>query len=328
MRVRWVTAAAGLAVVAALAATGFSSMHRASHTGDTGRLIFDLDAGDVTIADHTARITWHLTGDNIVNPSVAAAWYSSYLDEPGRLGGRVVADFETGTVEGTLVEKWGCAGDCAGWTYRDAEITATITEGRIVPDAAGWRLTGTVEIAYHARGGRDESPSQCGNAECYVCRDRFCTFDRTTSGSAQLSGWLRDGSLALAFTDGLPEDVEDLDVSGLQDTEYFLSRFSATLSGAAVEATAPLPPSRSTRPPARSSSSRAPTPGNRKRSCLPTRRRTGAASPATTSTSPMRTSKASTTSRRAPPRPGRPSLPRMMDARCWTCSRRLSSWWP
>jgi hypothetical protein len=203
----------------------------AAETPESGMFTVDLGSPDTVIQEHTGRITWHLTGDNIVHPSVEVAWYSSYLGHAGTLGGRVFVDLDTGTLNGEITEQWTCGSDCQGWEYRDATLTATITDGRARWESGELLLSGGLIIAYHARGGSNETPSQCGNTECYVCDNRFCTFDRTGTGTADLVGWVDGDTVSLAFADRLAADPSQMDVSGLAGTEYFMSRFSVTAAG-------------------------------------------------------------------------------------------------
>lgn len=229
----WSGGAVPLVVLAGVMAASVGV--RAAETPETGVWEIDLASPDAWIEEHTARIAWHLKGDNLVNPSVAAAWYSSYVDTAGTLGGRVVIDLDVGTVTGEVIETWACDG-CQGWAYREAGLVATITDGHTRWEDGELLISGEVNIAYRARGGRDEAPSQCGDSECYICENRFCTFNRTGAGTASLEGWLEQDTLSLAFADRLEADVSQMDVSGLADTEYFMSRFSVTVAGVAPAA--------------------------------------------------------------------------------------------
>lgn len=192
-------------------------------------LVFDL----ATAVDHDANILWNLKGDNIVHTSVSESWYSSYLTEGGTTSGRVTVDGAAGTVTGTITEGWSCGDDCAGWTYRDATLVATIVNGRISEDI----VSGSVSIEYDVRAGRDETPSTCDGAECYICEHEFCTLAADTTKTAELTGSLQGTELSLAFVDELLEDANNMDFSGLLKTEFVMSRFSATVAGPLSEPT-------------------------------------------------------------------------------------------
>ncbi len=187
---------------------------------------------DATVLEHDTQIAWHVNGNNIVHPSVTTSWVSSYIGEPGVLGGMIVLDLAAGSVSGEITEQWRCLfGDtgCGDYTFRHADLSATITDGQMAPDGDGWSLLGTVLISYRAAGEWEESPSNCGGVECYICENRFCTFDRAMSSAAEFTGRYEDSTLTLSFADGLTADPADTDVSSMSGIEYFLSRFSATI---------------------------------------------------------------------------------------------------
>ncbi len=215
----------GICVAAAVTAQAAEEPHAAS-------TVYDLAAEDAVVEEHTARILWNILGDNVIHESVGSSWYSSYVDEGGELSGLIEVDVEARTVAGEITEVWSCE-FCEGWTYREATATATIRDGWI-DDSEVQQIEGTVDITYHVRSGKEESPSVCGDEECYVCADRFCTYEGSGAGSASLDGWVDGDTLSLAFADRLEPDVSAQDFTGLERTVFFMSRFSVTITGSAV----------------------------------------------------------------------------------------------
>ena len=205
-----------LAAALLLAATGMLAVAPSVDAAESS-LTFDLSAA----SDHAASILWNIKTNNITRERLTG-WNSSWLDEPGDLEGTVVVDVEAGSVTGTITERWSCHLDCEGWTYRDATMTASITNGQI----ADGEIVGKVAIRYEVEAGRDEPPSDCGGFTCYNCADQFCTLKITVDSTAALAGGLLNDSLSLSFVDRLAEDPFTMDLEPLREVEFVMARFS------------------------------------------------------------------------------------------------------
>ena len=202
-------------------------------------LIVDLSAGEAFVEEHTAQLLWNLMTDNFdlkTYPNVEG-WNSLYLEEPQTISGQVVVDLEAGTVKGEIVERWVCDGDCRtstdtpSWTTtRKTGWTATITDGRLESDGDGWTVSGSVAISYDSTVTANETPSDCGGTPCYLCLDRVCKVGGTASATAALTGWVDGRTVSLAFADRMEVDVYQMDLSALERTEFFMSRFSITIT--------------------------------------------------------------------------------------------------
>lgn len=224
--------------VFALAAPAFAE-------GET--LVFDLDNEDAVVEEHIAQTLWNLTTDNTVMDNVTG-WNSLYLDKPGIVSGTIVADLESGTIGGEITEGWLCNNDCLtsdgspSWTTTNfTGWTAVIRGGTLTPDGSAWRIGGSVSIAYEAVVTAVESPSDCGGQECYTCKDRICKMSETTTATADLDGWIAGDTLSLAFADRLEADVSQMDLTDLRQTQFFMSRFSITMTGSIASPAADPP---------------------------------------------------------------------------------------
>ena len=76
----------------------------------------------------------------------------------------------------------------------------------------------------------DETPSDCGGTPCYLCANRVCEVGGTTGTTAPLEGWIEGRTLSLAFADRMEADVYQMDLSELEKTEFFMARFSITIT--------------------------------------------------------------------------------------------------
>ena len=223
----------------------------AAESADDEVLVFDLAGDDAVLDQHAAQLLWNLNTDNFVpeRRDPAIGWNSLFLEEPGDLSGRVVVNLSTGTVTGEITESWTCSNDCVtpdgtpSWTTtRDTGWTATIIDGTITPDATGGAITGTVAIKYKTAVTAIENPSDCGGEPCYLCQERLCKVDAEATATAALEGWVDGDRLSLFFADRLEEDVTAMDLTGMRETEFFISRFSFTQTGIVAPAEAEPPP--------------------------------------------------------------------------------------
>ena len=211
----------------------------AGQAPEDSTLIVDLSAEEAFVEEHTARLLWNLMTDNFdlkTYPNVEG-WNSLYLEEPQTISGQVLVDLEEGTVNGEIVERWVCDGDCRtstdtpSWTTtRKTGWTATITDGRLESDGDGWSVSGSVAISYDTTVTANETPSDCGGTPCYLCLDRVCNVGGTASAEATLTGWVDGRTVSLAFADRMEVDVGQMDLSALERTEFFMSRFSITIT--------------------------------------------------------------------------------------------------
>ena len=218
---------------------------------DETTLEFDLAADDAVVEEHTARLLWNLTTDNIVPDRVGSVsnWNSLYLDRPAAVSGRVVADLEAGTITGDIIERWSCNNDClsndgtSSWTTtRDTGWTATITNGVVDLGTDAWVVEGSVAIKYKADVTAVESPSECDGSPCYICVEQLCRVGGEATVTVPLEGWIDGETLSLSFVDKLQRNIAQMDFSGLRTTEFFMSRFSITITGAVVPVAGERPP--------------------------------------------------------------------------------------
>ncbi|MCP3974436.1 MAG: hypothetical protein GY720_08080 [bacterium] len=205
---------------------------------DESTLVVDLAATDAAVEEHTARLLWNLMTDNIVRQD-SEGWNSLYLEQPDTVSGEIVVDFAAGTISGEIVERWKCGGDCAtadgspSWTTtRDTGWKATITDGRVTAAGDQWTVTGKVAISYDTSVTAKETPSDCGGTPCYLCKGQVCEVAGTAASTAELEGWIEGRTLSLAFADRMEPNVQDMDLSALLRTEFFMSRFSITITPA------------------------------------------------------------------------------------------------
>jgi len=230
-------------------AVAFIAGIAASAPAEESTLVFDLAAEGGFVEEHTARLLWNLKTDNIVHDSVSEGWNSLYLEQPEATSGRVVVDLETGFITGEIIQRWACSGDCRtstntpSWTTtRDTGWTATVTNGLLEPDGDSWTVTGSVAIKYHTNVTALESPSDCGGSPCYICEEQLCAVAGEAAATATLEGWLDGNTLSLAFADGLEANIADMDFSPLVRTEFFMSRFSITMTAPVLSANSATPP--------------------------------------------------------------------------------------
>jgi hypothetical protein len=214
-------------------------------------LVFDLASGNAVVEEHTAQLLWNLMTDNIVPERVdhVTGWNSLYLTQPETVSGQVVADLDAGTITGEITERWACNNNCLAangspsWTTtRDTGWTATITDGTVAPGSDAWVISGSVAIRYNASITAIESPSECDGSPCYICKQQLCEIGGGTTISVPLEGWIDGETLSLAFVDRLQADAAAMDFAGLETTEFFMSRFSITITGAIIPAVAEPPP--------------------------------------------------------------------------------------
>lgn len=214
-------------------------------------LVFDLANNDAVVDEHTAQLLWNLSTDNIVAERVdtVTGWNSLYLEEPGAISGTVTADLDAGTISGEIVERWVCSNDCLSstgtpsWTTtRDTGWTAVITDGIIEPGPDGWVITGSAAIRYNSAVTSVETASDCGGTPCYMCKDQLCVVGGEAVATVPLEGWIDGETLSLAFVDQLQSDASTMDLSDLRRTEFFMSRFSFTMTGAIAPIAAKPPP--------------------------------------------------------------------------------------
>ena len=158
------------------------------------------------------------------------------------------ADLEEGTLTGEITESWVCDGDCLASdgspsyaTTMDTGWTATLGEVRLTPDGSGWDIEGTVSIAYHAAVTSQETPSECNGEACYICEDQLCVIGERMTATADIEGWIDGRTVSLAFQDRLEPDAGQMDFDGLRDTQFFMARFSATVTGTVPAAALPPP---------------------------------------------------------------------------------------
>ena len=218
---------------------------------DETTLIFDL-AGESSVVDqHHAQMLWNLKTDNIAAEWVGTVtgWNSLYIEERGMASGRVIVDLDAGTITGDFSELWVCNNDCVtpngtpSWTTtRDTGWTATIVDGSVVPEAAHWAIIGTVAIKYKATVTSVESPSDCNGSPCYICQNQLCEIGDQATAVAELEGWIDGDRLSLFFVDQLAADATTMELSDLRRTEYFMSRFSFTMTGVVPPVVAEPPP--------------------------------------------------------------------------------------
>jgi hypothetical protein len=206
-------------------------------TAEDGVLVFELDNEDAVVDEHTAQTLWNLTTDNTVMDNVTG-WNSLYLEKPGVVSGRIVADLEAGSIGGEITEGWLCNNDCIArdgspsWTTTNfTSWTAVISGGTLTPDGSGWKIDGSVKIAYEAVVTSIESPSDCGGQECYTCAERLCKMSEEMTATTSLEGWIDGDTLSLAFADRLEADTSQMDFSDMRQTQFFMSRFSITMTG-------------------------------------------------------------------------------------------------
>jgi hypothetical protein len=188
-----------------------------------------FDVGSAPSA--TAHILWNVPTNNITRAD-AAGWNSSYLTDSGQPDGVVTIVPATGVVTGQIMVTWACTGDCDGWTYRDAEVAATIVDAWVSPDGT---ILGTVSLEYRISAGRAEEPSDCAGSPCWICKDHFCTLATTLTGTAALTGSFDGQTLSLRYADRLEEDAHQMDLAGLTRTEFAMALFVAD----GVQAVAP-----------------------------------------------------------------------------------------
>ncbi|MDJ0498995.1 MAG: hypothetical protein QNJ89_14265 [Acidimicrobiia bacterium] len=207
---------------------------------DASLLVFDLDSDAAVVEEHTAHLLWNLSTDNIDTATypTLTGWNSLYLTVPETTAASFAVDLEAGSVNGVIAETWKCEGDCAAsdgsrsWTTtRDTGYTATVVDGQLAPDGPGWSIEGTATIKYHAKITAEEDASDCNGVECYVCLDRLCLVNETMTAAADIEGWIDGDTLSLAFEDQLAPDAGQMDFTGMRETQFFMSRFSITISG-------------------------------------------------------------------------------------------------
>lgn len=218
---------------------------------DESPLVFDLANDDAVVDEHTAQLLWNLSTDNILleRAKTVTGWNSLYLEEPGAISGTVTADLDVGTISGEIVERWECSKDCltsAGtpsWTTtRKTGWTAVITDGIIEPGPDGWVISGSAAIRYNTAVTSIESASDCGGTPCYMCKNQLCVVGGEAGATVPLEGWIDGETLSLAFVDQLQADVSKMDLSDLLRTEFFMSRFSFTMTGAVAPIATKPPP--------------------------------------------------------------------------------------
>ena len=184
----------------------------------------------------------NLNGNNVTQEAqdrgVAGNWASTYRDASESVDGWITIDPLTATVTGQVSERWTCTGSCLERAaYFDIEWVATV-DGQLIADGSGWVIDGTVSISYSARRGSEESPSDCGGEPCYICADRYCTWDTSGTGSATLAGSIDGTFLTLEFVDQLAEDPSSMDFGPVRTTEFFMSRW---LHQVELPSTLPVP---------------------------------------------------------------------------------------
>jgi hypothetical protein len=208
---------------------------------DQSVLVYDFGNEDSVIEEHTAQMLWNLNTDNLdlARFPTMEGWNSNHLTVADTVTGAVEVDLASLTISGTLTESWQCSGGCVDEegipyfpTTMDTGFTVTIQDGYLVPDGPMWKVDAVASIAYNAEVTSNESPSDCGGEPCYTCLDRVCKINETMRETADLEGWLDGDTLSLAFTDRLEADISQMEFADIRHTQFFMSRFSITITGA------------------------------------------------------------------------------------------------
>ena len=200
-------------------------------------LVFDLDRA--TVDEHTAHLLWNLSTDNtdLERFPNLTGWNSLYLTEAGEVTGTIRADLENQVVGGRIIENWECAGDCVNssggpsWTTtRQTGFTAAF-EAELIPDGPRWAIEGSALIDYAAVVTAEENPTLCNGQECYTCLGRLCEIGEQMSATVLVEGWLEGDTISLSFVDRLEPDASQMDFESLRTTQFFMSRWSITMTG-------------------------------------------------------------------------------------------------